>query len=520
MKSVSKLNKFQPTESNSPLRVDTIEQLQAESDILLTYGASPTSNVSAPPKDSPGPTPLPQTPLRRTHQSLSSPLSTLSPGLSKVSERYSSRTNAGAVVVAYSTEGSVAPEDLAKRRWVANEHYRPLVETSSLGASENQLMFEKLREVAEVSEDAIMMMAERLSHVLGEDEAFSAMDLASNERIHCIGRICCDSEGKMNPASVLLEGGLELSSANVLRLDLSRLDRYALFPGQVVAASGVNTSGSTLLVDQIHVGPEPPFPSAQLTLTPADGPLQMVFACGPFTTSENLLYKPLEDLLTALCAAPPHVLVLVGPLLDAQPPLLLSGEMTETYAAIVARVLAMVEAGLPESTQVYLVASPRDVTSLGVYPAAPLTSGGRVTSLPDPAFLQVAGVGVALTSVDTLMHLGREELCVPSQQGDRLSRLTEHLLTQQHLYPLHPSPPSLSASTPLLYRHAALHLRPRLLILPSDVRHFAKDVGGTVAVNPERLAKGVGGGSYARVEVRPPAQEAGAPELLAAVCKI
>ena len=45
-KSVSKPNKFQPTESHSPLRVDTIEQLQAESDILLTYGASPTSNVS------------------------------------------------------------------------------------------------------------------------------------------------------------------------------------------------------------------------------------------------------------------------------------------------------------------------------------------------------------------------------------------------------------------------------------------------------------------------------------------
>ena len=51
-----------------------------------------------------------------------------------------------------------------------------------------------------------------------------------------VGRICCDSEGRLNERSVLLEGSVELSSGMRTKLDLSKLDSFKLFPGQVSIA--------------------------------------------------------------------------------------------------------------------------------------------------------------------------------------------------------------------------------------------------------------------------------------------
>ena len=43
----------------------------------------------------------------------------------------------------------------------------------------------------------------------------------------------CDSEGHLNANSVLLEGTLQHSAGHSVKLDLSQLPAYRLFPGQV-----------------------------------------------------------------------------------------------------------------------------------------------------------------------------------------------------------------------------------------------------------------------------------------------
>lgn len=48
-----------------------------------------------------------------------------------------------------------------------------------------------------------------------------------------VGRICCDSEGRLNERSMLLEGSVELSNGMRTKLDLSKLDSFKVFPGQV-----------------------------------------------------------------------------------------------------------------------------------------------------------------------------------------------------------------------------------------------------------------------------------------------
>lgn len=47
-----------------------------------------------------------------------------------------------------------------------------------------------------------------------------------------LGQICCDSNGKLNAQSVLLEAGPEQGGQQV-PVDLSELKEYSLFPGQV-----------------------------------------------------------------------------------------------------------------------------------------------------------------------------------------------------------------------------------------------------------------------------------------------
>ena len=57
--------------------------------------------------------------------------------------------------------------------------------------------------------------------------------LALQEPVLMVGRICCDSEGRLNERSVLLEGSVELSNGMRTKVDLSKLEGFKLFPGQV-----------------------------------------------------------------------------------------------------------------------------------------------------------------------------------------------------------------------------------------------------------------------------------------------
>ena len=56
---------------------------------------------------------------------------------------------------------------------------------------------------------------------------------ALQEEVLVVGRVCCDSEGRLNECSVLLEGSMELSGGQRVRLDLSKLQGFRVFPGQV-----------------------------------------------------------------------------------------------------------------------------------------------------------------------------------------------------------------------------------------------------------------------------------------------
>lgn len=63
------------------------------------------------------------------------------------------------------------------------------------------------------------------------------------DSITVLGQVCCDSNGKLNAQSVLLEAGPEQGGQQV-PVDLSELKEYSLFPGQVSRRTKEITHGS------------------------------------------------------------------------------------------------------------------------------------------------------------------------------------------------------------------------------------------------------------------------------------
>lgn len=484
----------------------TIDEIpgEDENDLLLAYGGTPT------PKQRSKRQLTPDNNIVKRHvgpsRSISAQFSpaSISQIVSTPSQKYSSRNNAGNIVSSFG--------EMKKETWKADMKNNLVMRVIPMGGDEvlsqvYKYMFEKVRDAADVLDDVITSLADQMITDLNTEE-YSQLRLPSNEAVCAAGRICCDSVGRLNFASVLLEGSREISSGSAVPLDLTHLSEFSLFPGQIVGVRGVNTTGNKLVVQELLPGKVLPPPDSPAIIKNATGAVQVVVASGPFTTTDNLLYEPLTDLLSVLKENPPHMLILLGPLLDAAHPLVVENQLAETHDAIVTRCLRIITSTLENSgTEVVLVPSSRDVCCPTVYPTPPYDAGNSITSVSDPVLLDINGTVVALTATDILFHLGKEEISYPPQGSDRLGRLARHILRQQCMYPLYPPPEGFCIDQEQADTNARLPCTPHLLILPSDLRYFIREMEGCVVINPERLAKGLVGGTYARLEIHSATEE-------------
>ncbi|XP_061756117.1 DNA polymerase alpha subunit B isoform X4 [Nerophis ophidion] len=280
-------------------------------------------------------------------------------------------------------------------------------------------------------------------------------------------------------------------------------------PAQVVAMEGMNTTGDKLVVSKIYEGIPPPFFTSDVKeeTDEAAEALNVLVACGPYTPSDSLNFDPLLDLIHVIARDRPDVCILLGPFVDSKHEQVEKSQVTETYDAIFSRCInSIVEGTKAVGCSLVFVPSQRDVHHHYIYPQPPFTlpslsKNPRVTLVPDPCTLLIDNVTFGVTSTDILFHMGSEEISCGTG-SDRFSRIVKHMLTQRSYYPLYPPAEELNMDYEKFQSFGLMPLTPDVLVIPSEMRYFVKDVLGCVCINPGRLTKGQVGGTYGRLMVK------------------
>ncbi|XP_006771659.1 PREDICTED: DNA polymerase alpha subunit B isoform X2 [Myotis davidii] len=420
----------------------------------------------------------PETPLTKRRVSARSPQVLLSPSSfspsATPSQKYNSRNNRGEVVTSFGSAQGVSWSG----RGGAGISLKALGCPESLTGS-YKFMFQKLPDIREV----LTCKIEELGSELKEHykiEAFTPVLVPAQEPVTLLGQIGCDSNGKLNNKSVILEGDREHSSGARVPVDLSELKEYSLFPGQVVVMEGINTTGRQLVATKLYEGV--PLPFYQPADEDGDFEQKMVLvACGPYTTSDSITYDPLLDLITIINHDRPDVCILFGPFLDAKHEQVENCLLTSPFEDVFKQCLRTIIEGTRSSgSHLVFVPSLRDVHHEPVYPQPPFNydlpheDKKRVQFVSDPCSLSINGLVFGLTSTDLLFHMGAEEISSASGTSDRFSRILKHILTQRSYYPLYPPQEDMAIDYENFYAYAQLPVTPDVLIVPSELRYFVK----------------------------------------------
>jgi DNA polymerase alpha subunit B len=445
----------------------------------------------------------------------------------------------------------------------------------------------KLSEASEILDDRIdeFLSIVQEYHSL-EDSAFGSAASQSTTPIVAVGRIASDSmEGRLNAASLVLETSRRTGMGLRIPLNMEKIASWSFFPGQIVALKGSNASGKAFVVEEILEIPL--LPSA--ATTPANleahrerlrggpdamdsdsdpAPLNILYAAGPYTADDNLDFEPLHALCSQAADTYADAMVLTGPFIDVDHPLIATGDfdlpeeatydpdsatMTTVFKYLFSPALNRLATSNPNIT-IILVPSTRDVVDkhvswpqdmmarkdLGLPKAARLVS--------NPMAFQMNEVLTAVSSQDALFEIRGEEV-VQNPKGaaaDAMGRLCRYLIEQRHYFPLFPpmdrkrlpktgTEEGVATGAVLDVGYLKLgemvSVRPDVMLTPSLLPPFAKvrvlpflsptsicrsaytagniDISQQVydsvlAINPGPLSKRRGAGTYARMTLYPP----------------
>ncbi|XP_050087810.1 DNA polymerase alpha subunit B isoform X2 [Anopheles aquasalis] len=345
------------------------------------------------------------------------------------------------------------------------------------------------------------------------------VDHPSSEPIRVLGRVIIDAQTETSAASS--RTGSKAAAVSIVdfdeqtlrqtRLDLSQLrGPWSLFPGQTVLLEGINPRGTLFTVQRVHHERILTLPRAPSTL---ERPLTMVIASAPFTARDDLLYERLTGLLHYCASDPPDVLLLCGPFADAS--CALYSEVAETFEEYFEKIVGTIMGAIGSArTEVFIVANHDEVTGSFVYPTPPYRVANfykNLHFLPDPCLFSIEGLEIGVTTVDTVRHLLDGE-CYSADAGDKIKRTLGYLFHQASFYPLDPPPEDIPVDVDMLNEFGRLTRVPNIMVCPSSMNRFVREINGCVCINPGFLDSHEtdGSGSYARLVVYPPEQTSAA----------
>ncbi|GAX74279.1 hypothetical protein CEUSTIGMA_g1728.t1 [Chlamydomonas eustigma] len=350
-------------------------------------------------------------------------------------------------------------------------------------------MMDTLEGKVQCINDRIVDYGEAMKRALPEakDICRTSVSEVTQEPVWVAGRIVAEHEAAgsaLNAQSVLLEGSREASGGARVRLDLSQLQSFRLFPGQVVGVKGLNPTGSTFVAQQLitHVIPvgrmmEEKKGEGTAAASPPKH-LSMVVAAGPFTNSDNVLYEPLTDLLQYCSEHDVDQVLLMGPFVDVEHPRIKDGTLDVLFEQlfqqqVLSKLHEWQQLSENKKRHVLLMPSTRDAHSHPVFPQPPFmlpSDSNKVRSIQSPTCFVSEGLTVAACSQDVLLHLSAGEIA-HGQGQDRMGALASHVIGQQSFYPVFPPPLGTCLDTS---HYSALQLQttPDILFCPPPLLLF------------------------------------------------
>ncbi|KAE8451469.1 hypothetical protein EG329_003542 [Mollisiaceae sp. DMI_Dod_QoI] len=416
----------------------------------------------------------------------------------------------------------------------------------------------KSSEASEVLDDRIdeFMGIIQVHHKL-EDSAFGSAASQSTNEIVAVGRIASDSLiGKLNQASLVLETSRRMGAGLRVPLKVEALPGFQFFPGQLVALRGINASGESFSVSEVL---EVPLLSSAAS-TPAGieahvqrlrggpdamdsdsdpAPLSIILGSGPYTADDNLDFEPLHALCSQAADSYADALILTGPFLDIDHPLIASGDfdlpeeaMTEPDTAtmstifkyLVSPAFIQLVAANPHIT-ILLVPSVKDAISKHVswpqepFPRKELGLPKSVRIVGNPMTISLNEIAFGISSQDILTELRIAEVFGGRpKDASLLARLPKYLIEQRNFFPLFPpvdrenlpktgtisgTPAGAMLDPSYLKLGEMINIRPDIMIVPSALPPFAKVVESVIVINPGYLSKRRAAGTYTKITVYP-----------------
>lgn len=356
--------------------------------------------------------------------------------------------------------------------------------------------------------------------------------VSSQTDLICVGRIvpdltAYDSKPQLNDSSLCLETLRTYGIGQRVPLDLSLLPSYLFFPGQIVVLRGRNPSGSKFIVLEILANPKLPLSySTPEDLSEYTHGVKLVVASGPYSPGQFLDYSKFELFVQYVnTVINPDVVVLCGPFVDITNASvragMVSGEKLDDDDEIFRQMVVPIIKQFNSNTLVILVPSLRDAAIKHIAYPQDLFDKKRfglpknVKVMPNPANFAINEVMFGVSTLDVF-----KDMCEVAKgaSSNRFERVVSHVIDQRRFYPIFPGlvdvPKSddpidgileggahgqLVATTdiggscldmPYMGLAEFGAVVPDVLVMPSQLTHFAKIVEGVVAINPGQFIRG------------------------------
>lgn len=408
----------------------------------------------------------------------------------------------------------------------------------------------KLLETADVLDDQIDTFTKIIQdHYQIPSSDFSNPSIISQSETIAVGRIVPDNpttptDVVLNSDSLALETSRVLGIGRRVQLDLSQLTNYSFFPGQIVALKGKNASGEFFRVTEILEIPllgAPVSSKSELELfnDKLENDVKVIVTTGPYTTSKDLKFDHLSHLVDKINnELKPHVVIMFGPFIDITHPSIFNGELEvqteegitkkpttldEVFKYVVSPILKRIN----NKVQVIIIPSLKDAVSKhAAYPQDSLDRKSlqltkNFKTFPNPSIFQINETLIGVSNNDIFKDC-KDVTKGESFKQNRFDRIANHVISQRRFYPVFPgssnlkkrklgedgkeeileNQPASDLDVPYLGLSEFGDVIPDILIIPSELRFFARVVKNVLIINPGTFMRPNNVGTFAQITIK------------------